>query len=257
VTGRACAWALAAIGATGCATEPVRPIEIPLLELTLSSRWPAADSRPLATIESVTREGASSHDRDMGVAAIGHRNARAQIRSAVPIEQQVGSAVERALLAHGVWASQPEHATYRLALVIDRFAVHEYATGSSPEHSRAVAQYDVLVRDAIGTLLFAQEIEARVVTESSWTDTTKANEPAIRQAMRESLEALFSNAEFIALFAPVQAPTPSMVPADSTPSAISPGGDPATTASPDANAAVDAAVPEDDRGPAGARDSRR
>ncbi len=155
------------------------------------------------------RDAPPSESREIGSAAVGAFNAPAPIVSAVPVEEQVRDALARALRGHGVLAEEPERAAYRIAVLVDQFAVREYATGSSPEHARACVAYDVLVRDAQGALRYARELEARIVTESTWSDATRLNEPALRQALRETLDALFADAEFAALFAPQAAEAPS------------------------------------------------
>lgn len=189
------------MAALGCASGGGKPVAIPLLEATIAPTWAAAQ-RPRAALVAVERDAPPSESREIGTAALGFFNAVVPIVSAVPIEEQVRDALLRALRVHDVLAEDPSGAAYRIALLVDRFGVTEHVTGSSPEHSRACVAYDVLVRDSAGALRFAKEFESRVVTESTWADTTSANGPALRQALRETLDQLFADAEFAALFSP-------------------------------------------------------
>lgn len=197
---RRAAWALLVACALGCASSAA-PVQIPLLEATVSPSWAAA-RRPTAFVEQVVWEGDPADRRQVGMAAVGAFNARAPILSAVPIAEQVRDALTRALRVNGVLAQEKDAADYSLIAIVDVLSVREHATGWSPEHSLAAVRYDVLVRDAAGTLRFAKELESRIATATTYVDTTAQNEPALRRAVRQTLDDLFADPEFSALFAP-------------------------------------------------------
>jgi len=194
---------LAALSLSSCASGPAAPLEIPLLEATIEASWLQAE-RPRVFLHSIVLDsGGELESRTVGSAAVGSLNNYATIVSTVTVEEQVRDAMVRALRAHRVLAPEAEGSAYAMVVLVNQFSVREFVTGGSPEHSRASVAYDVLVRDAAGTLCFAREIEARVVSESSWSDATSLNEPTLRQAMRETLDTLFADASFRALFEPL------------------------------------------------------
>jgi hypothetical protein len=131
----------------------------------------------------------------IGEAKVGFFNFSADIVPGESVGVIVAKGVADGFNKSGWIITKKEQADYIVTGIVDRFWVDEYATGLSLEYSKAAVRYDLIVKGRQGNTVWATTVESYKTSRTS-LDATDDDIPTLAEALKESVESVFSNDGF-------------------------------------------------------------
>jgi len=129
----------------------------------------------------------------VGEARIGMFNSPTSILSQDPVHLIITDQIKKAFLKAGFKLDEKEKAHFTISGRIERFWVNERA--GFRETAKASVKYDVIVKDNQGRFVWGDNVVGRATSKNK-TDVTKDDVPTLINALRNSIESIFSNESF-------------------------------------------------------------
>jgi uncharacterized lipoprotein YajG len=179
--------------ATACSTQMRVTLVEPELTPNKAERYLTKQCK--VVVEPFVMKDKDKQERGIGDARLGALNYPGHIISEENVSVFLTRAVSKGFAASGFAIAEKEQADYLVSAIVDRFWVDEYATGLSLEYARAAVRYDLMVKKPKGKTIWASTLES-YKTSSRSMDATEDDIPTLMSALKETIEAIFSNESF-------------------------------------------------------------
>lgn len=187
--------ACALIFAPGCATTMRVDTVTPSFNITRRiTDTPANHATVIFEVFTVATN-AQSAGNVIGEAKVGLFNSAARIVDSAPPADTVARAVKRGFQDAGFSLGDSGKADFTVSGSLERFWVDEHATGLSLEYSKASVQFDLIIKNRQGAIVWAKTLE-QFKTSGKSMDTTANNLPTLSLALKGAVEKIFSDSTF-------------------------------------------------------------
>lgn len=147
-------------------------------------------------IEPLTVGGAIRDANIVGEAKVGLFNTSKPIYSDEPMNTIVKSMLVAAFSKARFSVVEKERADILLSGQIERFWVDEYATGWSPEYSKAHVSFDIIIKNKDGAFIWGGTVEGASKSVITIVDTTTYDIETLLTALQGAVSSLFRDRTF-------------------------------------------------------------